>query len=76
MRQEIGFEHALECLCKGLIVVLADAELVELEVVHTLEYGQTQRLGDRGGELGCDHRKVTAGLNERRTVVWCGDGGQ
>lgn len=69
-------QHALERLREGLAVVLADAELVELEVVHTLEYGQTQRLGDRGGELGCDHRKVTAGLNERRTVVWCGDGGQ
>ena len=76
VREEVRVQHALERLREGLAVVLADAELVELEVVHTLEYGQTQRLGDRGGELGCDHRKVTAGLNERRTVVWCGDGGQ
>ena len=37
VRQEIGFEHTVKRLGKCLVVVLADAELVELEVVHALE---------------------------------------
>ena len=76
MRQEIGFEHALERLCKGLIVVLADAELVELEIIHALEFGQPQHLGCGGGKLGRGLCKVCVALNERRAVVRRGDGGQ
>ena len=37
VRQKVGFQHAVERLREGFVVVLADAELVELEVVHALE---------------------------------------
>ena len=76
VRQKVGFEHAVERLGKGLVVVPADAELVELEVVHALERRQAQRLGGGRGQVGGELGKVAVGFNERRAVVRRGDGGQ
>ena len=76
VRQEVGSQHAVERLREGLVVVLADAELVELEVVHALERRQAQRLGGGRGQVGGELGKVAVGLNERCAVVRRGDGGQ
>ena len=76
VREEVRAQHALERVRKGLIVVLADAELVELKIIHALEFGQPQHLGCGGGKLGRSLCKVCVALNERRAVVRRGDGGQ
>ena len=76
VRQKVGSQHAVKRLGKCLVVVLADAELVELEVVHALERRQAQRLGGACGQVGGELREIAVGLNERRAVVRRGDGGQ
>ncbi len=67
---EIGFEHTVKRLGKCLVVVLADAELVELEVVHALSDDSSSAPGGGRGQVGGELGKVAVGL--KNVVPLCG----
>lgn len=75
---KVGAQHSVEGLAHGLIGIGADAELIQLEVVHTLETGNAQRFGHGGeshggryGEVLLTSIKVVPLLGAASVVMEC-----
>ena len=73
VRHEVGAEHALQRLEHGLVRILVDAELLELEVIEILDLRDAEALGERLGQICCRVHDRAVGLDEGRAVVGRGD---